>query len=393
MPPLARERTMRKMQKRLSELPPPPMPAGGKVPSADSAATAVGDIREQLPGTEWFKSSPEAATPVGGVATMDGTALAKHFEAKPLATPATRKLARDLGVDLRNVPPSGDSGRVTKTDVRSFADLPANDGMPTRARTRESDVVPRSETPLTRARIHSEDKGEEVERQPFVGLRRRIAKRMHDATQRTAPFTFVEEVEMDRLKAMVDRLKPTAERRGVKLSYLPFIVKAVTLALQRHPLLNSMLDEERNELVLRRYYHIGIATATEHGLVVPVVKHADRKSPLEIAEEIQRLAEGAREGGLSTDDLKGSTFTITSLGKRGGLLATPVLNYPEVGILGVHRIKERPVVRCGEIVVGNVMLISLSLDHRVVDGDVGANFAYEVIRYLEDPELLLLEMS
>jgi pyruvate dehydrogenase E2 component (dihydrolipoamide acetyltransferase) len=156
--------------------------------------------------------------------------------------------------------------------------------------------------------------------------------------------------------------------------------------------LNSMLDEQKNELVYKRYYHVGIATATDQGLIVPVLRDADKLSPLETAREIQRLSEGARAGKLSTQELSGSTFTITSLGKQGGLLATPILNHPEVGILGVHRIKEKPVVKNGQIVVGNVMTLSLSFDHRIIDGHVGAAFAYEVISYLENPDLLLLEL-
>jgi pyruvate dehydrogenase E2 component (dihydrolipoamide acetyltransferase) len=230
------------------------------------------------------------------------------------------------------------------------------------------------------------------ERKPFVGLRRRIAERMQKAKQTAAHFTFVEEVEVDELKRTIDRLRPAAEKQGVKLNYLPFIVKAVTLSLAKHPILNVMLDEAKNELVYRRYYHVGIATATDQGLIVPVVRDADRLSPLETAREIQRLADGARAGKLAAHELSGSTFTITSLGKQGGLLATPILNHPEVGILGVHRVKEKPVVKKGQIVVGNVMTLSLSFDHRIIDGHVGAAFAYEVISYLENPELLLLEL-
>jgi pyruvate dehydrogenase E2 component (dihydrolipoamide acetyltransferase) len=230
-------------------------------------------------------------------------------------------------------------------------------------------------------------------RVPFVGLRRRIAEHMRTSKDKAAHFTFVEEVEVDRLKAVIERMKPRALEADVKLHYLPFIIKAASLALKKHPILNSMLDEAANELVYRRDLHIGIATATEQGLVVPVVRHADQKSLLAIGAEIRDLSERARAGKLSAAELTGSTFTITSLGKLGGLLATPVLNHPEVGILGVHRVKERPVVRDGQIVIGNVMHLSLSFDHRIVDGHVGAAFAYDLIAYLEEPELLLLELT
>ncbi len=274
------------------------------------------------------------------------------------------------------MPPSGEGGRVTKSDVKSFSD--GTNG-----------AVVRSEGPAGPATGNAQRE----QRKPFVGLRRRIAERMQMTKQKAAHFTFVEEVEVDALVDTLERLRPSAEKQGVKLNYLPFILKAVTLALKKHPVLNSALDEAKNELVYKGYYHIGVATATEQGLVVPVVRDVDRLNPLQIAREIARLSDGARTGTLSSQELSGSTFTVTSLGKLGGFLATPVLNYPEVGILGVHRVKEKPVVRNGQIVVGKVMMLSLSLDHRIVDGHVGAAFAYDVIAYLENPDLLLLELA
>jgi pyruvate dehydrogenase E2 component (dihydrolipoamide acetyltransferase) len=187
-------------------------------------------------------------------------------------------------------------------------------------------------------------------------------------------------------------MRPKAEARGVKLTYLPFIVKATVAALKRHPILNSALDESTNELVYRKYYNLGIAASSEAGLVVPVVKGADRRSLLGVAQEIERLSADVKAGKQKVDDLQGSTFTITSLGAQGGLFATPIINFPEVGILGVHQIKQKPVVRDGQIVIGDVMLLSLSFDHRIVDGHVGAAFAYEIINLLQDPDALLLDI-
>jgi pyruvate dehydrogenase E2 component (dihydrolipoamide acetyltransferase) len=229
------------------------------------------------------------------------------------------------------------------------------------------------------------------ERVPILGMRRQIAERMHRSKSQAAHFTFVEECDASRLVELRARLEPEAERRGVQLSYLPFIVKAVVQALAAHPVLNSAVDDEARELVYKKYYNIGIATATDAGLMVPVIRGADRMRLFELAREISRLAEAARQGSLRPEELRGGSFTITSLGKRSGLLATPILNYPEVGILGVHRIKDKPVVRDGQIVVGQIMLLSLSFDHRIVDGHVGAEFAYEVIDYLENPEKLFYE--
>jgi pyruvate dehydrogenase E2 component (dihydrolipoamide acetyltransferase) len=231
------------------------------------------------------------------------------------------------------------------------------------------------------------------ERVPFAGMRRKIAGKMAQSTQTAAHFTFVEECDVSTLKALRARLKPQADAQGVKLTFLPFIVKAVVAALKKHPTLNTALDESTNELVYRKYYNIGIAASTDAGLMVPVVKDADRRSILEVAREIDRLGTDAKNGKSKMEDLSGSTFTITSLGAQGGLFATPIINFPEVGILGVHQIKQKPVVRDGQIVVGEVMLLSLSFDHRIVDGHVGAAFAYDIIGYLENPDRLFLEMA
>jgi pyruvate dehydrogenase E2 component (dihydrolipoamide acetyltransferase) len=285
------------------------------------------------------------------------------------------------------VPPSGPQGRVTKKDVEAFAKAPAPAAPVAAAQ------APPPAREAVRVTPPSVAHGALEERVPFAGMRRKIAARMATSKHTAAHFTFVEECDATALKALRARLKPAAERAGVKLTYLPFIVKACVAALRRHPILNSALDEATNELVYRKYYNIGIATSTDAGLMVPVLKDADRKSLLDIAREIDRLSAEAKAGKSKMEDLTGSTFTITSLGAQGGYFATPILNFPEVGILGVHRIKERAVVKNGQIVIGEVMLLSLSFDHRIVDGHVGAAFAYDVIEYLEEPDRLFLEMA
>ena len=372
------------------EKPAPEEPAAKPAAKKESAATAVGDIRDTLSASDFFSRRQAARKELlGGNGNGHAATATAFFTDKPLATPATRKLARDLGVDLRHVPPSGDGGRVTKDDVRSFASGGGNGGGALQ------EVVPARPAPRrepTRIETPADERSLE-ERTPFVGIRRRIAERMQMSKNTAAHFTFVEECDVGRLIEVRSRLRAPAEAEGVKLSYLPFIVKAVIAALKRHPVLNSALDESKNELVYRRYYNIGIAAATDAGLMVPVVRNADRLTLLELAREIDRLGEGARSGKLTTRELTGSTFTITSLGKQGGLFATPVLNFPEVGILGVHQMKQKPVVRDGQIVVGDVMLLSLSFDHRIVDGHVGAAFAYDIIALLENPERLFLEMA
>jgi len=345
------------------------------------AATAVGDIRDALPGTNYFGGKRAAVQQRADAESPSQRGNGSHFNEKPLATPATRKLARDLKVDLRHVPPTGSGGRVTRQDVENFGGggttaVRGGDRGPTLRR-----VPSRPATTVSQAST----------RVPFVGLRRRIAENMSLSKNTAAHFSFVEECDCARLMELREQLKPDAQAAGVELTYLPFVVKAVVAALRKHPMLNSSLDAERGELVLHEHCNVGIAAATAQGLVVPVVHNAQDLSLLEVAAEVNRLADGAREGTLSMQELSGSTFTITSLGKQAGLLAIPIINQPNVGILGIHRIKERPVVRDGQIVIGHVMLLSLSMDHRVVDGHVGAAFAYEVIRYLEEPARLLLE--
>lgn len=366
--------------------------ANGNGAKSEPAATAVGDIKEHLPGMGGgapARIGGSAAGSGGGSMALGAPSVAQsapmYFNEKPLATPATRKLARDMNVDLRSVPPTGPQGRVTKVDVEAF--LKAPKGAPSAPA-----HAPSSSTTTTRDAVKIAA-GSAEERVPFAGLRRKIAQKMAQSVHTTATFTFVEECDVTALKSLRARLKPTAEKAGVKLSFLPFIVKAVVAALKKHPILNSALDETTNELVYRKYYNIGIAASTDAGLIVPVVKDADRRTLLDVAREIERVATDAKNGKSKMDDLQGSTFTITSLGNEGGLFATPIINFPEVGILGVHQMKQKPVVKNGQIVIGDVMLLSLSFDHRIVDGHVGAAFAYEIIHYLEDPDRLFLEMA
>ena len=231
------------------------------------------------------------------------------------------------------------------------------------------------------------------QRTPFVGLRKRIAMKMAESTRTAAHFTYVDEVDMSELVALRMRLKAAAEARDAKLSYLPFVVKALERAFALFPTMNSTLDEARNELVVKRSYHIGIAVDTAKGLFVPVVKGVERKSLLQIAAEIAQLAQLCREGKATREQLTGSTFTITSVGNIGGMFATPIINFPEVAILGINRIHDRPVVRDGEIVIRKMMYLALSFDHRIIDGAVGAGFCNEIKRYLESPGLLMLDMA
>ncbi|MCC6214320.1 MAG: 2-oxo acid dehydrogenase subunit E2 [Polyangiaceae bacterium] len=365
-------------------------------PPGEVVASAVGDIRESLPGM----GSPRPRPPAPVASADDG-----YRNEKPLAAPATRKLARELGVPIERVRPTGEGGRVTREDVERFAARGAQAVIPTAppaptiamADTRHEAITvrPEPEAPSVvsapaAAPVPARPREQRV---PIRGLRKRIFENMARSKHTAAHFTYVDECDCTGLVALRDRSKQHAERAGVKLSYLPFIVKAAVAALRQHPALNCLVDDAKQELVLRSSYDIGIAAATDAGLTVPVVRDADRKSVLDVARDIDRLAALARDGKLGKEDLGGSSFTITSLGKLGGLFATPIVNYPEVAILGVHEMKRRPVVRGDQIVPGDVMLLSLSFDHRVIDGHIGAAFARTIIDLLESPDRLLIEMT
>ena len=300
-------------------------------------------------------------------------AVAPALQRKPheiLATPATRKLARDLGVDLEMVQATGPGGRITEDDVRKF---------------KQPEMIPAATAVATLG-----PRGVE-ERVPLRGIRRKTAERMAKSKHTAAHVTHVDEVDMTEVVHLRDKAKVSAEKRGVKLTFLPFIIKALIPALKQYPYLNASLDDEKEEIILKKYYNIGIATNTDQGLVVPVLKDADHKSITQLAEEIGKLSEKARAGQLSLDEIQGSTFTITNVGGIGGVFATPIINYPEVAILGVHKITKRPVVKDDQIVIRDMTYLSVSFDHRVLDGAMAAEFMNAIKHYLEDPKMLLLE--
>jgi pyruvate dehydrogenase E2 component (dihydrolipoamide acetyltransferase) len=281
-----------------------------------------------------------------------------------LAVPAARKLARELGIDIERVQGSGPNGRIRVDDVRAHAERPA-----------ASVGVEREE------------------RIPLRGLRRAISKQMVASHLQAVRTLHVDEADVTALVAMRAKLKPMAEREGVRLSYLPFVMKAVVSALKAYPMINASLDEEADEIVRKYHYHLGMAVATDVGLVVPVIHHVDTKSILELADEIQVKAERARSGKLLPDDVRGGTFTITNIGNLGGLFSFPIINVPEAAILGVHTIKKRPVVLDDDSIVARQMLyLSMSFDHRVIDGAESAMFTGRVIELLETPEALMLEL-
>ncbi len=342
----------------------------GDVAKVGQTILVIDDGNASAPAVPPVAAPPKAAP---------AQAAAQSQQAPPapaqsvLATPATRRLARELGVDIARVHGSGPQGRVTDEDIRTSASRPA------------ATAAALQPPQPTRG-----GPGEELI--PLRGLRRTISDRMVKSQRTTAQVTHVDEADMTELVLLREALKGSADKRGVRLTYLPFIIKALVPALKEFPYVNSSLDEQAGNIVLKKYYNIGIATDTEQGLVVPVVKDVDRKDIFELAGEIAKLSEKARTGQLGLDDVRGSTFTITNVGVIGGLFATPIINLPEVAILGLHKIAKRPVVRDGKIEVRDTTYLSLSFDHRVIDGAYAARFTSRLIETIQDTKKLLAEV-
>lgn len=299
---------------------------------------------------------------------------------KALATPVARAMAKQMGIDINQIPGSGPSGRVKKEDILNFKST----GLDIKP---ESDIIKKSFNPDESLKQTAGD----VTYKPLTQIRKTIAKNMLQSKHNAAHMSVFEEVEISGLMEVRLRYKQRFADKGVKLTYLPFIVKAVAQALKHHPQLNSQIDTENNRMIYRNRYHIGIAVDAPDGLVVPVIRDADKLSIFQIAGQIGELANKARTRKLTLEDLKDGCFSITSFGSFGGIYATPVLNYPQAGILGIGRILKTPVVKDDEIVIGNIMPLSLTVDHRVVDGGETTRFIYKVMEYLTDPISFLME--
>ncbi|HEV2429009.1 MAG TPA: dihydrolipoamide acetyltransferase family protein [Thermoplasmata archaeon] len=330
------------------------------------------------PPKEKGREAPRAAEPTPSAGTTVGASAG-------LATPYVRRLAAERGIDLSTIPGTGPGGRITEADLSGGSrSAPIPPTHPSGA------GAPSTVTPVpSPASI-----GDEIERIPIRGMRRIISEHMAESVHRAAHFTYVEEIEATELMRMRERMAKHSERGGVKLSYLPFIIKAVIAGLRAHPWMNATMDDAKGEIVLHKGYHIGIATAAPEGLIVPVIHRAEQLSINGLARAIQDLSERGREGKLTRPELIGGTFTITSLGALGGVLATPILNYPEVAILGVHKIQRRPAFLAdGTIGAGEFMNLSVSIDHRLVDGYTGAQFLAIVKSHLEDPHQLFGELA
>jgi pyruvate dehydrogenase E2 component (dihydrolipoamide acetyltransferase) len=387
-----------------------PSPVGGKVLEIkvpEGATAVVGDVLITLEVEGAAAETAQAETPAAPAAAEPAQAAPAPAQAAPapaaapatqpaapaatparagrevLATPGVRKFAREMGVDINQVVGTGPNGKVTKADIEAFLKGGAQAAP-------AAEAAPAAASPAPAAGIPAD--AEREERIPLPNIRKIIAAAMAKSKYTAPHVTIMDEANVTELVQLRQEIKPLAAERGIKITYMPFIVKALVAAVKQYPTLNASLDDEKQELVIKHYYHIGIATDTDRGLIVPVVRNADRKNMWTIAQEIDDLATRARTNKLGPAEMKGSTISITNIGAVGGMFFTPIINYPEVAILGVGRITERPIIQNGQVVGAQMMALSLSFDHRIVDGALAQRFLNEVKKLLENPRLLLMEV-
>ncbi|MFS2069173.1 dihydrolipoamide acetyltransferase family protein [Pseudomonas sp. CT11-2] len=342
----------------------------GNVKESTAPAAVIKEAPVAAPKVEAVVESTPAAAAPRPAAACQGPMVAREADERPLASPAVRKHALDLGIQLRLVRGSGPAGRILHEDLEAYLAQGQSN-----ASTASSAYAQRNDE----------------QQIPVIGMRRKIAQRMQDATQRAAHFSYVEEIDVTAVEELRAHLNEKHGATRGKLTLLPFLVRALVVALRDFPQINARYDDEAQVITRLGAVHVGVATQADIGLMVPVVRHAEARSLWDNAAEISRLATAARTGKASRDELSGSTITLTSLGALGGIVSTPVLNLPEVAIVGVNKIVERPMVIKGQIVIRKMMNLSSSFDHRVVDGMDAAQFIQAVRGLLEQPATLFVE--
>lgn len=348
-----------------------PAPAATPAPAAAAAAPKPAMAAAQAPAMQAKTAEPAGASFYPPVA-----------DSKVLATPATRRLAREVGVDINGVPGSGLAGRVTREDV---IQAKSSGGAPSAGGTAfKSPGIPR---PAYQGPV-----GAAEERVPLRGIRKKIAENLQMAKQIIPHFTLMDEAIVTELVNMRESLKELGEREGTKITYLPFVMKALIATSRQFPSFNASIDDNAGEIVYKKYFNIGFAADTPNGLVVPVIKDADRKTILELSKEIIDLSKRARDGKLKPEEMKGATITITNIGSVGGTYATPIINHPEVAILGMYKISDKVVVENSEFKVVKAMNFTVTADHRLIDGAVAANFLKAFINRLSNPAVLMADM-
>jgi pyruvate dehydrogenase E2 component (dihydrolipoamide acetyltransferase) len=380
-----------------------PAPASGIVQStlvAEGEVAKVGDVIFVLAtsggGAAAPVAAPAPAAPAAIAAVPEPVAPAAHVAVvsadpnkKVLAAPATRRLSRELGIDLSTLIGSGPNGRVKPEDVRAASAAPV--AAPVAAPAVGVTSAPTASAPVAQLPNFPQVMGaREVEEIPFRGIRRKIAEAMVRSKYTAPHFSLIEEVDCTEMVAARTIAKPVGERFGVKITFMGYIMKATAIALTEFPMLNAELDEEAGIIKQKRYVNLGIAVDTPNGLVVPVIKDANLKSIMQLSSDLMDIASRARESKLKPDDFSDSTFSISNAGNIGGTLATPIINFPEAAIMGVHSMRKMPRCVGDDIVARMIMNLSISIDHRIVDGADGARFMVRVRELLEEPSLMLL---
>lgn len=350
-----------------------PKAAAAPTPSAPAATMTV----------------PAAAHLNFGAAASNGSAIYPPVaDSKVLATPATRRLAREMGVDINGMSGTGLAGRVTREDV-----MGAKGGASMGAgATRAGAAMPAQAPGMTIPRPAYQGGQGVEERVPLIGIRRKIAENLQRSKQIIPHFTLMDEANVTELVAFRESLKDYAEKNGTKITYLPIVMKALIATIREFPMFNASIDDAASEIVYKKYFNIGFAADTPQGLVVPVIKNADQKTIVELSKEILDLSKRARDGKLKPDEMKGAGITITNIGSVGGTYATPVINHPEVAILGMYKIDEKPVIKNGQLAAIKVMNYTVTCDHRLIDGAVAARFMKSFLERIQNPGRLMMDM-
>ncbi|MDA4129464.1 MAG: 2-oxo acid dehydrogenase subunit E2 [Thaumarchaeota archaeon] len=379
-----------------------PSPASGKIGkilAKEGETVKVGTILvtlvENLDAAQASSPTPQSMDVSKTLSPLSAQSIAPSGTGTVpvVATPSTRKLARNLNVNLESVKGSGPGGRITDDDVRKVSAGSGRQQLmpPMQVQESSSEKQPVKVPSTSTGSFQPAGLANREERLPIHGIRKRIAEKMAKSVHTAAHVTHIDEVDFTQLIALREKAKPLAEAQNVKLTFMPFLMKAAVSALKEFPYFNSSIDDEKQEIILKHFYNIGFATDTSNGLIVPNVKDMDQKSIFEIAREVEELSAKAREGKITLEEIQGGTFTITNIGTLGGMISTPIINTPEVAILGVHKIQKKPVVRDNQIVIRDVSFVSLSFDHRIVDGADAARFTTKMISLLENPGLFMFE--
>ncbi|HEX5565020.1 MAG TPA: dihydrolipoamide acetyltransferase family protein [Sporosarcina sp.] len=351
----------------------------------EAQVQATAEAGQEIDKEEVKKDEPEQKQAATSAPAQTGDASSKRV----IAMPSVRKFAREQEVDISQVQGTGKNGRVLKEDIEAF--LNGGQQQPAQA-AEETQAAPEVDTKETKTAAPVVLEGDFPEtREKMSGIRKAIAKAMVNSKHTAPHVTLLDEIDVTELVAHRKKFKEIAAEKDIKLTYLPYVVKALVSTLREFPQLNTSLDDEKEEIIQKHYYNIGIAADTDRGLLVPVIKHADRKSVFAISQEISQLAEKARDGKLSPAEMRGASCSITNIGSAGGQWFTPIINHPEVAILGIGRISEKPIVKNGEIVAAPMLALSLVFDHRVIDGVTGQQALNHIKKLLGNPELLLME--